>query len=93
MESREINLEFYYAMERIRNHKLLTLIGVSFIVLGLLIIGAGIYFRLTYAPANFSAAAYTLENVKAHAAGLAGIIVGGVLTIGGILLMELNRKF
>lgn len=93
VENRQGNIDFYYAVERIRNHKMLTLIGVSFIVLGILIVGAGIFFRLTYDPASFNVSGYTLANMQAYAAGLAGIIVGGVLAAGGILLMELNRRF
>ena len=90
-QSMSSDLEIYYATERERKNKLLTTIGISLIIIGLLVFGVGIYFRLTYSPINFKADQYSLLFRQVYSAGLSGILAGGIKDVFGWIFVGLSN--
>jgi hypothetical protein len=84
------DIEIYYATERERRNRLLTITGTSFVILGLLILGAGIYFRSTYNPVNFKSADYKFLYLQAYSGGLSGVIVGAIMLVFGWVILGLT---
>ena len=84
------DLEIYLAQERGRKNRLLRTAGLSLIIVGLLLLGAGIYFRLAYSPANFQASDYKLLFRQAYYGGLSGIVVGITMDVFGWIIMGLT---
>ena len=84
------DLEMYYATERERRNRSLTATGISLVILGLLILGAGIYFRSTYNPVNFKSADYKFLYLQAYSGGLSGIIVGTIMHVFGWVILGLT---
>lgn len=94
IEDRLGNLENILAKERTSKRRLF-IIGTSLLVLGVLILGTGIYFRQAYTPSNFNFITfitYRLEYRQAYAAGLSGIVVGSLMAVGGIVIMIIKRN-
>jgi len=84
------DLEIYLATERQRTNRLLTITGISLVIMGLLIFGAGFYFRLTYNPVNFNVSKvseYRLAYSQAYSAGIIGILIGLIMHIFGWIFM------
>ena len=86
------DLEYYYAIEHTRMSRLLTITGISSFIFGLLILGAGIFFRMIYDPASFNIAGYSMSNLETYAVGLSGIVVGSLLAIGGLVMIVMNKR-
>ena len=84
------DLDIYYATDRERRNRSLTAAGISFVIMGLLILGAGIYFRSTYNPVNFKPANYIFLYLQAYSGGLSGIIVGTILHVFGWVILGLT---
>ena len=91
IEDRLGNLENLLAKERTSKRRLF-IIGISLLVLGVLILGTGIYFHQAYTPSNFNVITDRLEYRQAYAAGLSGIIVGSLMAVGGIVIMIIKRN-
>jgi hypothetical protein len=88
-QSASSDLEILLEIEHERKTRILTVIGISLVVLGLFIFGAGIYFRATYNPVNFNVSKvsqYKLEFSQAYSAGLSAIIDGLVMYICGAII-------
>jgi hypothetical protein len=84
------DLEIYYATEREKRNRSLTGIGISLVILGLFILGAGIYFRSTYNPVNFKSTSYQFVFSQAFSAGLSAIIVGMIMHVFGWAILGLT---
>jgi len=86
------DLEIHYMIESEKKNRLLTTIGISLVILGLLIFGVGIYFRLTYSPINFKGDQYTLLFRQVYSAGLSGILTGGIMDVYGWIILGLSYR-
>ena len=84
------DLEIYYATDQERRNRALTAAGISFVILGLLIFGGGIYFRSTYNAINFKPADYKFLYLQAYSGGLSGIIVGTIVHVFGWVILGLT---
>lgn len=89
-QSTSSNVELFYAIEREKKNRLLTITGITLIVLGLIIFGGGIFFRLTYSQVNFEGSVYKLEFLQAYSAGLSAILVGSIMDIFGWIIIGLT---
>lgn len=84
------DLKRYFVTGRESKNKLLTITGISLFVLGLLIFGTGIYFRLAYSPTNIkTVGSYKQQFEQIYYGGLAAIIVGAIMDIFGLIIFGL----
>jgi hypothetical protein len=81
--------KFPFAKELKGKSGLFTITGMALIILGLLIFGMGIYFRLAYSPVNFSSSGYPFLYRQVYSGGLAAIIVGAIMDIFGWIILAL----
>ena len=64
-------------------------LGIFLLIFGLLIAGAGAYSWQYYSPSFFGYR--TQETQQFFSLGMAGIILGGGLAVGGIIRMIVKR--
>ena len=85
IEQRIGNLEKLVEKENTQKKKL-RITGIALLVVGLLLLGTGIYFYQAYSPANLSFFSDRLIYRQAHAAGLSCIVVGSLIFISGTIM-------
>ena len=83
------DFKFPFARDLKGKNGLFSITGIALIILGLLIFGMGIYFRLAYSPINFSSSGYPFLYRQVYSGGLAAIIVGAIMDIFGWIILSL----